>query len=286
MDYIEKLELETEEIEEVETLEKRNIINNDPVSVEKYEGHTEDFLTLESEYDDGFNQLEETNGFGIKCIVAKRVSDINSSLEKTVKFKVVGNGVIVPPVDGDSTVIPPIDGEGETVPPSSGGSTGDYIHPATHPASMITGLSKVATSGSYNDLSDIPTMPTQYVHPTSHPASIITGLSNVSITGSYNDLSDKPSKLSNFTNDLPLNTVAYTGHYSDLLYKPTKLSEFENDLDIGTSVTTVSTLDSYSGATLSEKMVNMFNDINANHKNTPMDIVEKLKELSVIIELE
>lgn len=34
-----------------------------------------------------------------------------------------------------------------------------YTHPSTHPASMITGLSTVATSGSYNDLSNKPTIP-------------------------------------------------------------------------------------------------------------------------------
>lgn len=34
-----------------------------------------------------------------------------------------------------------------------------YSHPSTHPASMITGLAKVATSGSYNDLSNKPTIP-------------------------------------------------------------------------------------------------------------------------------
>lgn len=34
----------------------------------------------------------------------------------------------------------------------------EYIHPDTHPASMITGLSAVATSGSYNDLADKPTV--------------------------------------------------------------------------------------------------------------------------------
>lgn len=34
-----------------------------------------------------------------------------------------------------------------------------YTHPSTHPASMITGLASVATSGSYNDLSDKPTIP-------------------------------------------------------------------------------------------------------------------------------
>ena len=35
----------------------------------------------------------------------------------------------------------------------------NYVHPSTHPASMITDLSAVATSGSYNDLSDKPTIP-------------------------------------------------------------------------------------------------------------------------------
>lgn len=39
--------------------------------------------------------------------------------------------------------------------------SGGYTHPATHPASMITGLSTVATSGSYNDLTDKPTIPTR-----------------------------------------------------------------------------------------------------------------------------
>jgi hypothetical protein len=34
--------------------------------------------------------------------------------------------------------------------------TGEYTHPVTHPASMITGLSPVATSGSFNDLTETP----------------------------------------------------------------------------------------------------------------------------------
>ena len=42
-----------------------------------------------------------------------------------------------------------------------------YVHPDTHPATMITGLSDVATTGSYNDLSDKPTIP---VIPASLPA--------------------------------------------------------------------------------------------------------------------
>ena len=95
-----------------------------------------------------------------------------------------------------------------------------YTHPSTHPASMITGLAKVATSGKYSDLSGTPTsLPanggnsttvnnhtvnsdvpanakftdTVYTHPSTHPASMITGLATVATTGSYNDLTDKPT---------------------------------------------------------------------------------------------
>lgn len=35
----------------------------------------------------------------------------------------------------------------------------NYSHPASHPASMITGLATVATSGSYADLSNKPAIP-------------------------------------------------------------------------------------------------------------------------------
>lgn len=40
-----------------------------------------------------------------------------------------------------------------------------YTHPSSHPASMITGLATVATSGSYNDLKNKPTIPNAYTHP-------------------------------------------------------------------------------------------------------------------------
>ena len=60
-----------------------------------------------------------------------------------------------------------------------------YTHPASHPASMISGLAEVATTGSYDDLTDKPTIPAAYTHPASHPASMITGLAEVATTGSY-----------------------------------------------------------------------------------------------------
>lgn len=78
-------------------------------------------------------------------------------------------------------------------------------------ATQITDLATVATTGSYGDLSNIPTYAT------------------VATTGSYNDLSNKPSYA----------TVASTGSYTDLSNRPN-----DNQLRtiyIGTSDPTSST---------------------------------------------
>ena len=98
-------------------------------------------------------------------------------------------------------------------------------HTGTQPASTITGLATVATTGSYNDLSDVPAF----------DASNITGLATVAISGSYNDLTNKPTP---GTTDAQLRdrathtgtqvastitglaTVATSGSYNDLLNKP------------------------------------------------------------------
>ena len=81
MDYIDKLELQTEELKEVENLEKHNIINNNPFTVDEYIGHDRDFLSIDGEYDDGFNQLNKTVTFGINCSVSREVNN----LEKKIK---------------------------------------------------------------------------------------------------------------------------------------------------------------------------------------------------------
>lgn len=88
-----------------------------------------------------------------------------------------------------------------------------------------------------------------------------------------------------------LSKVATSGLYSDLIGTPTRLSEFENDIEIngdGANITISNTLDNYSGATLNDKMIAMFNDINTNHKNTPMvitlpsGIIEITQDLTAI----
>ena len=48
-------------------------------------------------------------------------------------------------------------------------------------------------SKNYNDLTNKPTIPSAYSHPSTHPASMITGLATVATSGSYNDLKDKPT---------------------------------------------------------------------------------------------
>ena len=91
-------------------------------------------------------------------------------------------------------------------------------------------------SGSYEDLTNKPTIPEAYVHPTTHPASMVTGLADVATSGSYNDLSNKPT-IPTVPTSLPANggnadtvdnkhasdfaTATHTHSYNDLSNKPT-----------------------------------------------------------------
>lgn len=83
-------------------------------------------------------------------------------------------------------------------------SSGNPLADGSIAASEVTGLSTVATTGAYNDLSGKPT------------------LSTVAATGAYADLSGKPS----------LATVATSGSYDDLTNKPT-ITATANDLSGG-----------------------------------------------------
>lgn len=98
-----------------------------------------------------------------------------------------------------------------------------YTHPSTHPASMITDLATVATTGNFNDLTGKPTIPSSLPanggnadtvdgkHASefadsshTHTASEVGGLANVATSGNYGDLDGKPtipSKTSELTND-------------------------------------------------------------------------------------
>jgi hypothetical protein len=84
----------------------------------------------------------------------------------------------------------------------------------------------VATSGSYNDLSDTPTIPslsTLATVATSGAYADLTGTPSL-FSGAYADLSGKPSLFSGAYSDLTgkpsLATVATSGSYADLSNKP------------------------------------------------------------------
>lgn len=87
----------------------------------------------------------------------------------------------------------------------------NYVHPASHPAAMITGLANVAKTGSYNDLSDRPTIPAAVIVDDTLAADSTNAIQNKAVyglgqkffnqlsalaavarSGSYNDLTDKP----------------------------------------------------------------------------------------------
>lgn len=130
-------------------------------------------------------------------------------------------------------------------------------------ASLVSGLSGVATSGSYNDLSNKPDL-SVYAQSSS--------LATVATSGSYNDLENKPSiptvptnvssfnndsgyitkdvnDLTNYTTTSNLATVATSGDYDDLENKPTipvvptNVSSFTNDS--GYITKSVNNLDNY-----------------------------------------
>lgn len=124
-------------------------------------------------------------------------------------------------------------------------------------ASDIGGLSTVATTGSYTDLTNQPTIPTQYTDAMSRAAISVSGslsynsttgvisytaptLATVATTGAYSDLTGKPV----------LATVATTGAYSDLSGTPTlapvATSGLYSDLTGKPVLATVATSGAYS----------------------------------------
>lgn len=115
-------------------------------------------------------------------------------------------------------------------------------------------VANVALSGSYNDLSDTPTIPTI---PTNTSAFTNDGsdgtstyveadeLATVATSGAYTDLSGTPTlatvatsgEYSDLANTPTLSTVAGTGSYNDLTDKPTILTLQTSTTDIGEGAT-------------------------------------------------
>ena len=121
----------------------------------------------------------------------------------------------------------------------------NYTHPSSHPASMITGLTKVATSGSYNDLTNKPTIPT---------------VNNATLTIQKNGTTVKT-----FTANASANVTAN-------ITVPTKTSELTNNSGFLTSHSPVdSSLSSTSTNAIQNKVVNTA----LNTKANDADVVHK-----------
>lgn len=86
-----------------------------------------------------------------------------------------------------------------------------YIHPSTHPASMISGLANVAKTGSYNDLSNKPTIPAAVIVDDTLDANSTNAVQNNVVYGMGQKFFNQISALA---------AVARTGRYSDLTGTP------------------------------------------------------------------
>ena len=122
--------------------------------------------------------------------------------------------------------------------------------------SIVQGLANVASSGSYNDLSDTPTIgsgiltiqkngttvDTFSANATSDKTINITipaaGTLNTTATTAQSTSASEP-----FGGNITLHKIAKTGTFSDLIGKPTKLSDFTNDSGFITSQDLVTVMD-------------------------------------------
>ncbi|WP_304095368.1 hypothetical protein [Phascolarctobacterium succinatutens] len=99
---------------------------------------------------------------------------------------------------------------GASVPANAKFTDTVYTHPATHPASMITGLASVAKSGSYNDLTDKPTIPASSTVDSELSSTSVNPVQNKVINAALNNKADS-SVLSGY---LPLTGGTCTGNVS------------------------------------------------------------------------
>lgn len=99
---------------------------------------------------------------------------------------------------------------GTSVPANAKFTDTVYTHPETHPASMITGLATVATSGSYNDLTDKPTIPASSTVDSELSSTSVNPVQNKVINAALNNKADS-SALSGY---LPLTGGTCTGNVS------------------------------------------------------------------------
>ena len=101
------------------------------------------------------------------------ISDVtNDKQVKAIKDQVVENNIVT--LGSDGSIIKDSGFTIKTSVPENAEFTDTiYTHPNYHPSSMINGLSKVATSGDYNDLSNLPNFDETYESNHSHANKLV-----------------------------------------------------------------------------------------------------------------
>lgn len=104
-----------------------------------------------------------------------------------------------------------------------------YTHPSSHPASMITGLATIATSGSYNDLLDKPTMPEAIIVDDTLSSTSTNAIQNKAVATKFDEFGTAWGQaLAAKADTADLATVATSGSYNDLTNKPTVVKSVNN----------------------------------------------------------
>lgn len=127
------------------------------------------------------------------------------TITNTLTVSNVNSANVLKTVTIDGTTVTVTKGDGTTYTLSTQDTI--YTHPATHHAGMITGLSTVATSGSYADLSDKPTIPTV-------PTDVSAFVNDAGYLTQHQSLAA-------YVKTVDLKAVATSGDYNDLTNKPT-----------------------------------------------------------------
>ena len=106
-----------------------------------------------------------------------------------------------------------------------------YTHPSSHPASMITGLATIATSGSYNDLSDKPTMPEAIIVDDTLSSTSTNAIQNKAVAAKFDEFGTAWGQaLAAKADTADLATVATSGSYNDLSNRPANIVQSVNNV--------------------------------------------------------
>ena len=187
----------------------------------------------------GVLSVTSTSGGTVSQISVATANGISGTVANATTTPVItlSLGSITPATVSTSTLV-----VGGMLYPTTKGTNGQVL--VTNGTTRVnwTSLATVASTGSYNDLSNKPTIPSAQVNSDWSSSSGVSQILNkpllatVATSGAYTDLSDLPllatvattGAYADLTGQPALTTVATTGSYTDLINKPTIPAEQVN----------------------------------------------------------